>query len=589
MHSLHTLDQKFAILDELPESLYALVITHAHGELHQRVAGVLQWRESLLAGELPFEERLSWPEKQISRTILMRLEVLDIIQYCRQQEELTDSVLESILEGISSAEDYSRKTAGIDSFDDKLAQRQNIRDRDSEFEDHEGLSDHLDSSSGMPDEPGAGKTQPGDSLPLSPGVESQEQGENSQRGGNGEPAAKPYTDLQRYDGMPPQEQTVGAAAIEEQQIASMSESAQYTDTESSLQLALMSEHSADHIEKQWLELAGSWHELSTVFNELSGFLGRGWDLTRGVLATGGWRDIIYYRRLIRQLPWLQQLISMLGRLREISGSEKQPSITEQIIAPMMRIIEIEEQVATPHAVNETGGIMRSDDIARMLPVELSLLGHPRLNTLWHAKRAEKTLMTYQLQGVLSEHTPQEREITQEQQEEQLKPDKGHGPVIICLDTSGSMQGQAEQVAKALTLEALRMAFEEDRRCYIYSFSGPDQFLQHELDLTSGGLSSLLQFLQQSFHGGTDITRPLLQALHKQQQEGWEQADILLISDGRFPPQAQLAERIKKAKTSQGLRLHGVLLGNWRGEALAELCDPVHRFSDWELGICTDPE
>lgn len=163
MHSLHALDQKFAILDELPESLYALVITHSHGELHQRAAGVLQWREALLTGELPSEEQLSWPERQICRTILMRLEVLDIVQYCHQQEELTDSVLESILEGISSAEDFSRKTAGVDSFDDKQAQRQKIRDRDSQFEDHEGLSDHLSSSSGTSDEAAAGDSQNADS------------------------------------------------------------------------------------------------------------------------------------------------------------------------------------------------------------------------------------------------------------------------------------------------------------------------------------------------------------------------------------------------------------------------------------------
>jgi hypothetical protein len=140
---------------------------------------------------------------------------------------------------------------------------------------------------------------------------------------------------------------------------------------------------------------------------------------------------------------------------------------------------------------------RSDDIARMLPMELALLGHPRLNTLWHAKRAERTLMTYQLQGVLSEHTPQEREFIEQQQEQNKKPKKGHGPIIVCLDTSGSMQGEAEQVAKALVLEALCIAFAEDRRCFVYSFSGPQQLLQHELDLTTGGLGRLLQLFLQS--------------------------------------------------------------------------------------------
>ncbi|MEN8212769.1 MAG: hypothetical protein ABFR19_00275, partial [Pseudomonadota bacterium] len=508
MHSLHALDQKFAILDDLPESLYPLVITHSHGELHQRAAGVLLWRKSLLGGELPDEARLRWPEKQICRTILMRLEVLDIVQYCHQQEELTDAVLESILEGISSAEEFSRKTAGIDSFDDKLAQRQKIRERDAEFEDQEGLSDHVDASSGSSDDAAESEAgnegpphfdhafDPGDSpLPQS-GLEREIE----------QAAAEARPLQQRADSSALQDE---AEASGESQLASAGAAFQHPDMGKTQQLAVTAEHAADAIEKQWRELAGSWHELAELFDELGGFLGRGWDLTRGVLASGGWRDIIHYRRLIRQLPWLQQLVAMLGRLREMSGSGEEQSVTEQIMTPMKRKIEVEEEVATPHAVNETGGIIRSDDIARMLPVELAMLGHPRLNTLWHAKRAEKTLMTYQLQGVLSEHAPQEREITEERQQEQQKSVEGHGPVIVCLDTSGSMAGEAELVAKALVLEALRIAYEEQRPCYVYSFSGPEQILQHDLDLSRGGIDRLLQFLQQSFHGGTDITWPLL--------------------------------------------------------------------------------
>lgn len=176
----------------------------------------------------------------------------------------------------------------------------------------------------------------------------------------------------------------------------------------------------------------------------------------------------------------------------------------------------------------------------------------------------------------------------EERQQQQKSVVGHGPVIVCLDTSGSMAGEAELVAKAMVLEALRIAYEEQRPCYVYSFSGPEQMLQHDLDLSRGGIVRLLQFLQQSFHGGTDITWPLLKAVDKLQQQQWRQADILLINDGRYPPQPQLAEKINKAKRSQGLRLHGLLLGNWRGKALAELCDPVHRLSDRDLHELPSP-
>lgn len=367
MHSLHALDQKFAILDELPESLYALIITHSHGELHQRAAGVLQWRNALLAGELPSEKQLSWPEKQICRTILMRLEVLDIVQYCHQQGELTDSVLESILEGVSSAENFSRKTAAADSFDDKQAQRQKIRDRDSEFENHEGLSDHVDSSSGAADETGTGDSHrtdsPSDTFNSGSSLETaldalhpQPQSDNDRTREDGQPAAESPQFNPGGGHSPFEEQAADAAVTTEPQLASTDAAAHNPDTQASQQLAITAEHSANYIEKQWQELAESWHEISGVFDELGAFLGRGWDLTRGILASGGWRDIIRYRKLIRQLPYLQQLVAMLGRLREISVSDEQ-SITEQIFTPVKRIIDVEEQQITPHAVNETGGAM----------------------------------------------------------------------------------------------------------------------------------------------------------------------------------------------------------------------------------------
>jgi len=40
-------------------------------------------------------------------------------------------------------------------------------------------------------------------------------------------------------------------------------------------------------------------------------------------------------------------------------------------------------------------------ISRMLPSELVFLGHPQLKMLWHARRAEKALLTYRVEGVLS--------------------------------------------------------------------------------------------------------------------------------------------------------------------------------------------
>lgn len=43
-----------------------------------------------------------------------------------------------------------------------------------------------------------------------------------------------------------------------------------------------------------------------------------------------------------------------------------------------------------------------------------------------------------------------------------------------MDTSGSMQGPREIVAKAMTLECMRAAKEQERDCYVFAFSGPNE-------------------------------------------------------------------------------------------------------------------
>lgn len=63
----------------------------------------------------------------------------------------------------------------------------------------------------------------------------------------------------------------------------------------------------------------------------------------------------------------------------------------------------------------------------------------------------------------------------------MRPAGELGPIIVCLDTSGSMYGGREVVAKALVLECMRGARTQSRKCYVYAFSGPGQV--RALDLT----------------------------------------------------------------------------------------------------------
>jgi uncharacterized protein with von Willebrand factor type A (vWA) domain len=572
--SLAALDQKFSILDELPESLYSTVITHTHGELLTRVAGIMQWREALLNGLLPEESELVWPESGLRRTVLQRLEVLNIVAYCKEQIELTDNILKDICDGISTAEDFYKQTPN--GFIDKLAQRQNIRDHDSPFDDPEGLADHVEQQDGdginnNDSESQLYQTNESHNL-KNINADTSEQNQQAE-------ISNEAQELNQYESSINGLTESNAIAAESEELSSSTTGSAVVGLKNNNDIE---QSVSDYIDQQWLELSENWHELAETFSELSELLGRGWDLTQGVLASQGWRDIVRFRKLIKQIPELKALIKTLGRLQAISGDNKIDSVSETLFNSMKRMVEDEDETMTYRAVMETGGIDRSDELSRILPSELALLGYPKLKMLWHARRAERLLMTYRYSGLL----PDVKEIEIEDETEWESPpqennsSEGNGPIIICLDTSGSMHGEPEQIAKALVLEALRIAWNEQRECYVYTFGGPEEILQHELDLTQGGLGKLLDFLQFSFHGGTDVAKPLIKAIEKQSSEGWERADILLISDGRFPAHNELFTKIKKMKSNQGLRLHGLLLGSWKGSTIEQLCEPLHRFNDW---------
>jgi uncharacterized protein with von Willebrand factor type A (vWA) domain len=96
----------------------------------------------------------------------------------------------------------------------------------------------------------------------------------------------------------------------------------------------------------------------------------------------------------------------------------------------------------------------------------------------------------------------------------VRPAGELGPIIVCLDTSGSMYGAREVVAKALVLECMRGAQMQARKCYVYAFSGPGQVRALDLSEPQVALEKLLDFLECSFQGGTDVDQPLELALER---------------------------------------------------------------------------
>ncbi len=333
--------------------------------------------------------------------------------------------------------------------------------------------------------------------------------------------------------------------------------------------------------EDWQERRGLLEELVEVFGAAGGLLkNTNWGQLRGLLESDEWQEIVRIRRLINTLPEMTALLRHLGRAQPSEDADESNQVElpaqEQSTAPRARL----RLTRVPEMPGETRGVYRSGRIARMLPSETMLLTHRHLRLVWHAHHAERSLLTYEdderMHQIVHEPVPVTRPSPQRRPDRRMEA----GPMLICVDTSGSMQGGAEAVAKAVVLEAMRTAHAQRRACHVFAFGGPDEVVEMELTLDAPSVAGLAQFLAQGFRGGTDVCGPLERVLTRLAEERWQLADLLIASDGEFGATPATAAATVLAKTSLGLRVQGVLIGDRETIGMLELADDIFWVRDW---------
>lgn len=197
--------------------------------------------------------------------------------------------------------------------------------------------------------------------------------------------------------------------------------------------------------------------------------------------------------------------------------------------------------------SEVYGTHRSDDLMRMLPSELLNLEDETLDVLFFSRLLEKNLLTYELQGV----TFVNGETTETSK-------KRTGPVVACLDTSGSMQGPPLLKAKALLLAIANILKKEDRSLHVLLFGSAGEI--REFSMTGQNDSvGLLKFLHQGFGGGTDFETPLKHAFKIiASQTEYKKADVLMISDGDCNLSPEFTTTAKTQKDTLNCMIYSVL-------------------------------
>ncbi len=247
----------------------------------------------------------------------------------------------------------------------------------------------------------------------------------------------------------------------------------------------------------------------------------------------------FMRELVRN-PRLRRITRLFGRYRRLA----------------LRQRELRAIATTPEVVD----VVQGGDAARALPAEFADLSLPEREDIFYAKVVTQSLLMYQLE-----------------RREEERP-----PLYLCLDTSGSMSGEREIWAKAVSLAMTHLALAQRQRVDVVHFGDAADPLhvvsfRPEDDGTTR-LAKVEDVASYFLGGGTDFVKPLSHVLDDLEAGDHGRSEILFVSDGQCPISEDFARRFLEMKRRHEVRLTSVLI---EGEAasLGRLSDEVHHLGE----------
>ena len=239
---------------------------------------------------------------------------------------------------------------------------------------------------------------------------------------------------------------------------------------------------------------------------------------------------------------LQDIMKYLGKYREILKNASKSTFT--------------------YGMGEKYDIVRGKDYTRAIPSEYVYLALSETVPLFMRKVQH---------GALKQYRKRERTI------------KGFGDIVVCIDESGSMFGESISWAKAVALVLLEYATQNNRNCAMVRFaSSAASIVTHIYKPEQYTAEDVFSFAESFLNGGTDFEAPLKKAVKLIEREGFENADIMFITDGQCRISDEFATDFREKSNQLKFDVTGIVIdadSPGMKFSLEAFCENVYRLSE----------
>lgn len=262
-----------------------------------------------------------------------------------------------------------------------------------------------------------------------------------------------------------------------------------------------------------------------------------WGLGPGTEDEVPWKERFELANAIRDSRALQNIAQVLGRMRRLA----------------LRSVPERTRGIPPNVV----GIGRGNALERMTSAGITQLATPGLEVLFYRDYAQNNVEIYDVEG---------------------DQPKAKGPIIACIDQSGSMVGERDVWAKAVALALMHVAQKEKRPWHGIAFSSRGDVRTYSVPAGASRVDAArtaMQFASHFFGGGTCFDTAIgacLEAFNERPE--LEKGDVVFVTDGECIASPEVLTKLEWEKGEKQFQVVGVQIGS-RGESgLTAIADRV---------------